>query len=315
MLHNVGAAIASGGSFASTDNFDAAGDVERSKVGSLVNARPAIWSSVTANWTQWEGNPPDSLHGEADSAEVWARVAAMAVGRDTGGSTMRCIEARAAAAAQATTLYRLCTDALLRSYEVTLGTYHLPASLNEQTSVSVQGVHQVRASGFWGSRLGRRYCVTGVDAGTIAGAVGFMATTPSFLLVAGATVELVVRRIVASLVTPGTATSSQLIVKTDTADRFSAGGTARAPVTMNSGNAVATTVARNLELPTATAEGGGTRQVLAKAGGIIAGQPIEYAPEDGLIVPAGGSLLVYFVNATGAANYCYTIEWEERDIQ
>ena len=219
--------------------------------------------------------------------------------------------------AQNTTINRLATSALINVYDNISGQIRGVVGYQELSSPGLEllSTTDSRESGWPSSRSGRRYTCKSPNMTGVAAATGFVTTTPTFLLVAGATNELTIRRVTVSLPLIGTSTTFRAGIKTDTADRFSAGGTARAPVTMNNGNAVATTVARNLETPTATAEGGGTRDVDVKSGNITSGSVIEFNFKDGLIIAASGSFLLYVVTATAGATIDYVIEFEDANIQ
>jgi hypothetical protein len=84
---------------------------------------------------------------------------------------------------------------------------------------------------------------------------------------------------------------------------------------MNNGNVIAATQARALEAPTATAEGGGTRDVDVIGGKLAAGEPMIYEPEDGLVIAGGGSLLVYLNSGTAATTEDVVIEFEDVNVQ
>lgn len=177
-------------------------------------------------------------------------------------------------------------------------------------------ISEGRRSGYYSSRRGRRFTAKSPNQTGVAAATAFVTTTPTYLLVNGATNEAVIRRIIVTLPAVGTSTSFVCTIKTDTADRFSAGGTTRTPATMNNGNVVAATQARSLEAPTATAEGGGTRDIYTAAGTtILTGAQFVYEPEDGLIIVSGGSLLLYVVTATAGATVHYVVEYEDANVQ
>ena len=228
----------------------------------------------------------------------------------------RPIEARAAVGEQAFTLYRALVDGLARAVDVTRATYPVLAGSSVETAgyMALLGM-EARKAGYYDSYRGRRYSCKSPNLTGVAAATSFVATTPTFLLVAGATNELLIKKIKVALPAIGTSTTFRAVVKTDTADRFSAGGSARAPATWNNGNVVATTVARNLETPTATAEGGGTRDIWPESGQITSGSEILFDFEDGLIIAAGGSLLLYVVTATAGATVDYAIEFEDANVQ
>lgn len=91
--------------------------------GMLVNARMATLRVSSGNWEQMRSDVPSTINGEGHSAQIYTRMASLLFGRDTGDSTLRAIEARAATAGQAATLYRLLTDAAVRIYDPVSGLY------------------------------------------------------------------------------------------------------------------------------------------------------------------------------------------------
>ncbi len=298
-------------------NADAEVDFAAALIGAITNSRMAAFRVSAADWRRIETDPVNTITGEAVGTSCWAKMASAIFGRDTSDSTLRAIEAFGATSALGTSLYRLLVDAAIRTYDVNAGFMNTTAGIEvlHQGALSTPGVSQPRRDGYWGSRAGRRYRTGTDDMTGVAAATGFVATTPTFLLVAGATAELIIRKIRVGCPLVGTKTSFRVLVKTDTADRFSAGGTTRTPTTWNAGNAIASGVGRSLEAPTATAEGAGTRIAATSVGPVVAGGLIELDLRDGLIIPASGSLLVYVVGATAAPTVDLDIEFEEANIQ
>ncbi len=258
-----------------------------------------------------------------DERLIAALVRAGLTGVDSGqaaGAMNRAIEARtpAAFAGGVTSLYSLLVSAVSFGFDTIAGALGLNQCVRELVTAS--STHQVmvegRKAGFHSSLRGRRFTVKSPNATGVASVVGaFVATTPTYLIVNGATNEMIVRRIKSTCSNLNAATKRQMLIKTDTADRFSAGGTTRTPVTMNNGNVVAASQARSLEAPTATAEGGGTRDVDVIGGKLAAGEPMTYEPEDGLVVAAGGSLLVYNLSGGAATTEDVVIEYEDGNVQ
>lgn len=313
----------------------------RDLTASALSRNAAISSDLVSNNDNRATNTVQALYGLS-----------VISGTDIGNSTvLRLVSATSNITAQAYTGRRLCVDAVTRGDDGS--TYSAVAARTvanyagvAQTFVALNtlanlfGVNSVgggqeqvvvdrdiitanggsllvlenRASGYRGSRAGRRYVCKSPDLTGVAAATALTLTAPTFLAVAGATKEIVVRRITVTLPVIGTSTTFQALVKTDTANRFSSGGTARAPGTMNQGNTIATGLAQNLETPTATAESAAVG-VSSKAGPITSGAQIEFLFLDGLIVPASGSLLLYVVTGTAGATVHYEVEFEEVNVQ
>jgi len=225
------------------------------------------------------------------------------------------VAARGSTGTQLGTLERLLVDSALRTWDTIGGSWTIIGGAPIESNIDALLQYEARRSGYYASRQGRRYTVKSTGITGVAAGTALTVTAPTFLLVAGATNELIIRRIIVSLPLIGTSTTFRALVKTDTADRFSAGGTTRTPATMNNGNVVATTAARFLEAPTATAEGGGTRDIAARTGQITSGSEIDIEFEDGLILAAGGSLLLYAITATAGATVDYLIEYEDANVQ
>lgn len=316
MLHNVGSSVASGGSPSSTDNFDADADVAASKVGELVNARIAAVSTGTSDWVRLRSSAVATAH-----AYTTARLMTDAVLRADDGATFSAVGSRGSAGAEVATIQRLLTSSLARVYNPSSGDFHSVVGDRELSTNNVDalGCLQIRASGYQSSRRGRRYRAGTLDLTGVASRTTLLLTEPAFLIVAGATNELIIRRITISNPIVSTATSFRALVKTDTANRYSSGGTTRTPETLNPANAVASGVAQSREstggaVIVATAEGGGTRGAGAKSGNTLNGAVIEFLYKDGLIIPAGGSLLVYIVTATTSDDVDVDIEFEEANV-
>lgn len=237
----------------------------------------------------------------------------------TAGSQNVPIEARALTAGGLGGIEGLLTISAIRVNDPIQGSFLSVGGLEEiiNGGVDALNVQEIRKSGYQSSRRGRRFSVTGASFATIAGTTALTVTIPQFLMTLGATNEVILRRAIFTISTPGTATSSCVLIKTDTTNRFSSGGTARTAQTLNGGNVIATTVScvDGAAAITATAEGGGTRQIWQEFGGILAGSRIAFEPEDGLVIPSSGSLLAYFLNATAGANWTYYFEFEDVNVQ
>lgn len=295
-----------------------AGRFTKTLNGALVNARLSAYRLSNADWAQLNCDTPTTVTGELHNTAVWTRANSAVYGRDTSDNTMRLIEARASILALSSGVYRLQTDSQTRVLDTISGNTLVLGGIQQDAGTALRGAalfaYQARGEAYLASREGRRYVCKSPNQTGVAAATSFVTTTPTFLAVAGATKEIVVRRITVTLQAVGTSTTFIASVKTDTANRFSSGGTARAPGTMNQGNTVATGLAQNLETPTATAESTAI-DVSVQSGSVVSGAKIEFLFLDGLIVAANGSLLLYVVTATSGATVNYEIEFEEVNCQ
>ena len=96
-------------------NLDAAADVTAALIGLLVNSRNTIFRQTTQDWALWDGDAFDNVAGASTGVILGAYVTSMTLGVDTtGANVLRTVEARGAVAAQAYTLQRLFTDAVIR---------------------------------------------------------------------------------------------------------------------------------------------------------------------------------------------------------
>lgn len=280
-----------------------------------VQVTGASSASSDVNNAKWGGATLAAGLG-AVAAQPYASIRALddAVIRGDDGTTYSAIATRASGTSQVASLNRLLTDSGSRVWD---GAAWQPWNSQVETAAtsgSHAGVLEARATGFYGSVKGRRYACKSPNITGVAAATSLTTTTPTFLMVAGATKEIVVRRVTVSMPLKGTSTTFRALIKTDTANRFSSGGTARAPGTMNQGNTVATGLAQNLETPTATAEST-VVDVSTKSGAVADGATIEFLFDDGLIVANSGSFLLYVVTATAGATVDYVIEFEEANVQ
>jgi hypothetical protein len=291
------------------------GDINASSLMALLQSTAADAVDVI----KWAGAALTAGADTQTDSVTPGRVSALvdATLRAYDGTNMTRLKGLAQATSNVTSQFRLCVDSTLRSYEFIQNTDQRLIGTEDQTAAQVSHliVAEGRRSGYYSSRRGRRYTVKSPNITGVAAATALTTTAPTFLLVAGGTNELLIRRVRLACPVIGTSTSLQLLIKTDTADRFSSGGTTRTPATMNNGNVVATTAARSLEAPTATAEGGGTRDIDVVDGQVVSGGTALYEPEDGLIIAAGGSLLIYAITATAGATCHYVIEYEDANVQ
>jgi hypothetical protein len=267
-----------------------------------------------SNITQVSGvNNPGALAAQAYSV---ARVPVDGVIRGDDGATYSVPGVRASNPTSiSSTILRLLADANTRGINSASGNSDgIIAIPDLQAGYAHLAVQEARKPGYFAALKGRRYVCKSPDMTGVAAATSLTLTAPTFLIVPGATKEVIVRRVTVSMPLKGTSTTFRALIKTDTANRYSSGGTARAPGTLNQGNTIATGLTRNTEAPTATSEST-VVGVGCKSGLVSDGAVIEFLFEDGLIVPASGSFLLYVITATNAATIDYEIEFEEVDVQ
>ncbi len=288
-------------------------------VAGLVNTRPSLYSAGAADWVIHKGEAASASAGRLASDWVGAYQLASLHGRDTGDGSMRPIEARGSALAVATNLYRLLVDAQPRLYDWASTNLHTQMGGRDSAADNFDHaiVQQGRESGYHSSIRGRRFLISGEG---VAQALtsGFTATIPQVIVVPGAALDFVVRKITASMsIVAGTPPALMRVVL-DTANRYSSGGTSRTPFNMNGGSAAAaafTQVKDGAAAITATAAGGGTREMGTQVLKTLVGEPYVREYEDGLIVPSSGSLLLYFYAGDTAGRVHWEIEGEEVNVQ
>jgi hypothetical protein len=176
-------------------------------------------------------------------------------------------------------------------------------------------VNQSRDSGFAAARRGKRFICAQQTPGTdvtvpVVGA--FDATKPLLMLrVDSASIRSIVRGLRLQLTnTPGSDVRVRLCI--DTADRYSAGGTAVTPQNTNEESATVA-VAKFYETPTATAAGG-TQRYLHPALLIAQdGAAVNFDLADGVLLgPTAATLLVYAWQSAGTAGtIMYYLDEEE----
>jgi hypothetical protein len=259
---------------------------------------------------------------------------------------LRPIDTKAALTAQAYALYRLLVDTVIRGDDgatysaistraltsdaniaaalLGLTTNSRPSVIDEiagtyarqqglQDGVTGAYVLQPRESAFPASRSGRRFYTTHQTPGTVVtGQTSFVATTPTFLLRQAASTRRVILRSI-MLSQDGTVAGGKINVAVvlDTADRFSAGGTAIVPQNPSGPSAVASAITSFLFNPTATAAGGGTRVLVQAAAVAALGSVLSIDFKDGVIVGTTGALLIYTWAATTGPSWQIILEWEE----
>lgn len=282
-----------------------------------VQVTGASTASSDVNNSKWGGATLAAGVG-AVAAQPYASIRALddAVIRGDDGTTYSAIGTRAANSGQAFTFQRLLTDSVVRGFEPNNNSWQSASVYLENTATvgAMLSVSEARKSGYISARGGRRYVCKSPNLTGVAAATSLTTTAPTFLIDTGATKAIVVNRVRVSMPLKSTATTFRALIKTDNVVRFSSGGTARAPQTMNQGNTVATGLAQNLETPTALAEST-AKDVSAKSGLVSDGSVIEFLFDDGLIVQKSGSFLLYVVTATTGATVDYEVEFEEAQVQ
>jgi hypothetical protein len=262
-----------------------------------------------------EARLPSAISGLAVGAPWALMTAAIATGIDnTGAAVLRPVEARAGVATLTDTFYRLFTQALLTATDGSftrriLASASLSVAGSETESAVAMDVVQARASGFAAARRGKRFVTANQTPGTdvtvpVVGA--FDATKPLLMLrVNSAAIRAIVRSLKVQLTnTPGSLVRLQLCI--DTADRYSAAGTAVVPQNTNE-ESVTAAVALAYETPTASAAGAGTRYLQPGILNPVQGEEAEFNLEDGVLLgPTAATLLVYAWQASGTAG---TLTW------
>jgi len=171
-----------------------------------------------------------------------------------------------------------------------------------------------RRNAFNATRFGRRFVVTDQTPNApVTAQVGFLATTPTFLLrQVLSTRKIIFRSFSISLLANAGGAALRVIVALDTADRFSAGGTAVTPQNLNEESATASALTSFLVNPTATAAGAGTRYITHIGTPTTAGVNLLVDYSDGVFLGTTGAILIYcFVTVGTAPSIFYTCEFEE----
>jgi hypothetical protein len=170
-----------------------------------------------------------------------------------------------------------------------------------------------RDHGYAAVARGRRFFTTHQTPGTaVTGQTSFVATTPTFLLNnAAATRGAILRSII--LAQAGTVAGGliELVLAIDSANRYSAGGTAVVPQNGNSDSATASLVTAFRFNPTASAAGAGTRYLAPGAVPASLGTITTISFNDGVYIGVTGSILLYTWAATTGPTWRFTFEWEE----
>lgn len=273
--------MSSSGTAADASDADADADFTKTLIGGLSNSRLAGWDSTATDWKRLETNT---------------------AGGSAGLSPVR---------------QRLLVDAQARGVEKGGTVDHILALRDDPaTAGSALGVIESRATGFWASLRGRKYVVTS-EGGAITVTNGFTATTPRLTIECGATKELMVRKIKLSCLLAGT-TNLQYRIVIDPDARYSSGGTAvtlGARTNMNGGDSTVAGFTAHYGAITATATDADEREIEYGTIVNVTGNSIEITFDDGLIIPASGTLLLYLMDAGGVATIAANVQLEECNVQ
>ncbi len=307
-----------GGTTLDIRNADAEADFAKTLNGILSNARLAGFDSDADDWFRLSSRLIGNIAGLGVAAWRGPLGNAAAFGRDTGDNTMRPIESRAAVTGQVPGLYRLLADIVNRNYDLLQGTYQVRPGIEELASsgatmpMGLMG----RESAYASSRRERRFVATSEGA-AITVSNGFTATAPRFTLEAGATNELILRKIRMSCLLAGT-TNLQWRLVLDPDARYSSGGTAGtvgARTNMNGGSSAAGGYTFHYGSITATATDADEREIAHGTIVNVTGNERIVEFQDGLIVPASGTLLLYLFDAGAVGTVAVDMEFEEANIQ
>lgn len=259
----------------------------------------------------------------SDEQAVAARVRAAIVGRDgsqAANSRNQPVEARATtpgAASVAASLVGLLANS--RSMVFSSGNdWRLLSGVDNPSNSSLIAALSVdmRKSGYEASLRGRRFVVTS-EGGAITVSNGFTATAPRMTIEAGATNELIIRKIKLACLLAGT-TNLQYRIVLDPDARYSSGGTSvtlGARTNMNGGSSATAGFTAHYGGITATATDADEREIDYGTIVNVTGNQVVLEYEDGLIVPASGTLLIYLMDAGGVGTIAAYVELEEANIQ
>jgi hypothetical protein len=297
-----------------SETFTGLTDLYTSSVVRLVNA--ALSTQTILQY----GDSFANISGRLATAGFAAYSAAIAVGIDnTGAAVLRPVEARTGLVGFTENFYRLQVGALCYGYNAQdgfSGRVQTIAATSASASASEPGyswqVSQSRESGFAAARRGKRFNVTNSTVATaITAQLAFVATTPTLMLrVDSAAIRAIIRSFSISLAnTPGGVTT--VIAIMDTADRYSAAGTAVTPQNTNE-ESVTAAVSKFYENPTASAAGGGTRvlghwTIPASVGSIL---DLEFEDSD-LLGPTAATFMLYVFAPVTAPQLYYHGDLEE----
>lgn len=264
-----------------------------------------------------EARVPSGFDGLVANGFFASYTVANLFGRDTtGAAVVRPVEARTVSGYNGS----LALNGLLAAsfvYALDVGSATLNYVGSSQITDSTANVAapyslDVRESGYVDMVRGRRFSFTHQTPGTLVTAqAAFVATTPTLLLYNSAgNTSVVGLRTQRIDITSATTAPVFVTIMLDTADRFSAGGTAVVGQNWNEASATAYPGTSFKFNATATAAGGGTRYLGTFAIPAGAGQSLTFNSKDGIQVTGVGSIGVYVYDsaATTAPTCLFTTE-------
>lgn len=179
--------------------------------------------------------------------------------------------------------------------------------------MSLASANQVvngRMDSYASSFLGQRFAITGKVAGTgvLSGQTSFDDQKPTFLIVAPSTHSIVLSDMALAQIAPVAGGPINTVIITDTVNRFDANGTISASVPMRAGQPAVPTGVIFYEIPDADATTSTELFVAQDQSAALIGDSIIFKSNDGVIIPAGGSLLVYNFAAATSPTLVYSFE-------
>jgi hypothetical protein len=164
----------------------------------------------------------------------------------------------------------------------------------------VAGALEVRQNGFWGARLSRRFAGKhATEGGNLTAQAAYVSTTPTILLALNAAGKRAIVRSLYIAIDSATTNPVRVVIKIDSANRLSAGGTSVTPQNTNSGGGGSSLT--YTENATATAEAGGTKRLYEFLIASGKGASITIGFNDEVFINATGSYLVYVFDDAGAS--------------
>lgn len=197
------------------------------------------------------------------------------------------------------------------------GDRNIPLKAIAEPGSTILGVFAgvaARQDGYAAARRGRRFYATDLTPATaLTCTAGFLATTPALLLAnnAAALSAVILRNINLSIKTaPGDLL--QVVVAIDSADRYSAAGTAVVPQGTNT-DIANLVLSIFYTMPTASAAGAGTRYIYNGVFPGTKGTNVDIEFLDGVIIGSTGSILIYVFSSSGAGApaVLWNVEFEE----
>lgn len=311
----LGTFIAGTGGIADVRNADADADGAAALFGQVGNNR--LWGLGDSEWGRLRAFASTAT-GFVDERVNQLAVVSFLCGQNTtaaAGSRKAFIEARTGSSeagwlASTTGLVANVRSALV---DAVGGTFVRALGILESAAGSLlQGVVQARKDGYWASLRGRRFQVGTDQTTTVAGTTtaAYLATTAQ--IVAVPAVDWVVRVINIFLTAVGGSGPVTLQLALDTDNEYSAGGTSRTPVNLNTASVAASapTQCRDGAITLSNAPG---RFLPASWFQGVAGNFLSYGFDDGILVQAGDTFAGY-VFATAAPTFSWCLEYEEVDF-